>query len=186
MNKYCIILILLVLCTLLSAQEITISTGAHLNYFSALFLDFMPTGDSTTFTHFGGFGPYVDFTYARFGIFYSFFVGGVRTENGGTEDIRDAVINFLNFYLVGKYPFSLGDFNIWPCAGMLYTYCVDFEIPDIGPNPPDKSGLSDIHILVGVGLDFQMDNIIISPHLLLSYNLMPSMYENTPSGVESY
>lgn len=177
---------LFVLAACLQAQEITISTGAHLNYFSALFLDYSPGGDFITFTHFGGFGSYVDATYVRFSMFFSFFLGGIQTDDSGTHDLSDAVISFLNLSLLGKYPFDLGDFKIWPAAGLQYTYCIDFEIPDIGTNPPTEEGFRDLHVIIGVGLDFETGNIIISPHLLVAYNLMPYMVDDPPSGLESY
>jgi hypothetical protein len=186
MKKYVIIAPLLLLCACLQAQEITISTGAQANFFSALFLKFTPGGDMTTLTHFGGFGSYVDLTYIRCSMFFSFFLGGVQTDDYGTHDIEDAAISFLNLNLLGKYPFDLGAVNIWPAAGILYTYCIDFEIPDMGPGPMDESGFRDIHILIGVGLDFKTENMVISPHLLVAYNLMPYFEENPPSDVESY
>lgn len=183
MRKYGLILILLLLCTSLNAQEFTISTGMDMNYFLALFLQDMSGNSVTTITHFGGFGAYADFTYVRLMVDYSFLMGGVNIEDSGTHDLTDSSIDFLNIYLLGKYPFTVGNIVIWPSLGILYSYCVNFRTPDSGGPPLDEYGFRDVHLVGGVGLDFKFDNMVFSPYFQFAYNLMPDMFEDQPPDI---
>jgi hypothetical protein len=186
MKRWYLSLIFLFIGLFLGAQEITISAGGNMGYLLNFIFQNFSSNDISTTTQNLGFGPYLDLTYARLGIDYNMIVAATNHDSSGAHELKDFSISFLNFYLLGKYPFTLGNFKIWPALGIQYAYCLEFQVPNAGGNPTTAADLSDFYLLGGAGFDFTFDNIVISPYLIFCYNLMPQTIKDPPSGFEAY
>jgi hypothetical protein len=186
MMKIGTVIVLFLACSTLGAQELTVTTGMDLNYAMGLYLDFSTDNTFTSIVHYGGFGAFIDTTYFRLTVDYSFFFAGTSIDDSGSHEMKDTSIDFLNFYLLGKYPFSVGDIAIWPSLGIGFTYCINFHIPPGGSEDIDETSFDDLHLLAGLGMDFKVNTLYISPYFTFSFNLMPQMQHNPPPGLHSY
>jgi len=100
-----------------------------------------------------GFYGFFDATYAEADI--SFAYGKVKGVGGaGKASDYDSRVFQLGFTLLGKYPFELGDFTLFPLLGFDYNRIISHTVA--GKRDPDYAKWSQFGLLAGVGGDFDL------------------------------
>jgi len=136
-------------------------------------------------------GALIDIGYLRAMIDYQFSLGGSSEGKVGGVDISgDTLDGYQEDYIVltalGKYPIDLGGFIIWPALGLRCSLCIAYDGDGDGTSDLDGMALSDFFIGAGVGFDFEVTSgIVITPSVLMFYNLTPYHLEgDPPSGID--
>ncbi|MDR2717631.1 MAG: hypothetical protein LBB89_06160 [Treponema sp.] len=99
-----------------------------------------------------GFFGFFDATYAEVDV--SFAYGNIRGMGDGDVRGYDSRVMQLGFTFLGKYPFEVGDFIIFPLLGFDYNMVVSHTVA--GYADPHYAKLSQLGALAGVGADFYM------------------------------
>jgi hypothetical protein len=74
--------------------------------------------------------------------------------------------------LVGKYPFRLGSFTLYPLGGIVKVFCLSGSLNSVGFTKDDIGDYSPWLLLAGVGADFELSSkLYIRSELTGAYNL---------------
>jgi hypothetical protein len=130
------------------------------------------------------FGAFVDATYLQASVGFAMDIGDVKwnekysssllgTNDSGTEDIDGT---WLVIGAMGKYPFKVGSFVIFPLAGVEYdlnlTYKHDGSDVKDTMSDDQKANLNQFWLKAGVGADFTVSgNIYVRPSAIFGYKL---------------
>jgi hypothetical protein len=180
--KKLVVSVLLILCaTTVFSQNVVLSAGGGVS-FTPLIGDYqkLKSGSSSgtidgTMSAFGIKG-FFDATYAVASLGWYTNVSNVkvRISSGGTTIETDfaASISFLEFRLLGKYPFSISGISVFPLLGLQFTPCLGGKFDNVEMTSDDKANYSDWTLLFGVGADFKAtDKIFVRPLFLIGYVL---------------
>jgi opacity protein-like surface antigen len=105
---------------------------------------------------------FFDLTYAEIDISYAY--GKVSGVVDGYDEISRASIASrlwqLGFSFLGKYPFEVGDFTIFPLLGFDYNFILSHIMNGVADTEPRK--WNQFGILAGAGADFDLtDNLYL-------------------------
>jgi len=93
---------------------------------------------------------FFDATYAEAEISFAY---GKLVSEGDKRDF-DSRIMQLGFSLLGKYPFELGDFTVFPLLGFDYNMVLSRTVA--GSADPEHGKWNQLGLLAGVGADFDL------------------------------
>jgi hypothetical protein len=205
--KKLIFIVILVLLAAGAFSQINMSAGAQLG-FGMLNMGYKGEVDEDNYAQLSqtdtimGFGAFFDATYVRLALEYAMsigFSGKTKIVIGGSEsedkynrsDLDDYSWSMLNILLLGKYPIALGNFTIWPAAGILYsmTLSADFDNDGEADDLSDYD-INDLYLSVGAGADIDITSqIYVTITALFHWNLTPNPvkdWEETSGFDETY
>jgi len=175
MKKQTIILtFLILLCTgsLIQAQGFSMSAGGGLTLGNTFYTAKALNSDGVNFKRnefgVGAFG-FFDATYAELNIGYKFeFLKGSLDLNDGLE--TEGSRRSLNIGILGKFPFGVGSFDLYPLVGLQYTIVNYFE--DISVVYSNLSSRNALWIMAGGGGDFHLsDALFLRGQLLWGFRM---------------
>jgi hypothetical protein len=141
---------------------------------------------------------FVDATYVEIGVGFTTnlkkqkakgtFVGVPMTD----YDINDdgPVGSWLAVQALGKYPFKVGSFDVFPLVGIEYDLNLGYKDPDgndlkTGMDADEKANLNMLWIKAGVGADFSVSkSIFIRPEALFGYKLLSKLESDSVKDVK--
>ena len=126
-----------------------------------------------------GFYGFFDAKYAEADISLAY--GKLKGEGSAGDFIEtsafDSRIFQLGITLLGKYPFEVGDFTLFPLLG--FNYNVVFSHTVAGVRDPEPGRWSQIGLLVGAGGDFDLtDNLYLRGEGLFHLRLPPTVWKD--------
>jgi hypothetical protein len=180
MKKLCLVLVILIIPAALFAQDFKVGAGAKggitfYNYnvsYSGL-----NVGENMTNLLAGAF---LDLTYVRLDIDYEMFLSGQVYTPFGTADIIDTSIGYLDFTLLGKYPFKLGMIKLWPAVGARFALPLIYTMSGTNVLEDPTADLADFYIMAGGGVDIDLGGVFITVQALYGFNLTPNQTTTTP------
>ena len=190
MKKLCAVAVLVVAAAFAFGQGISI--GGGLSYGSQWLAaggseSGIDASESGAFPQFG-FHAFVDMKYVQIGLGYLMnssqsLVTKVTGFSDTTTNTNDKA-SWLDIDVVGKYPFDLGGFTLFPLAGAEYllnlTY-TDSSGNDLKASMPsgERNWLDALMLKVGIGADIPLsDHFYLRPEGFLGYKLIKSTYDN--------
>jgi len=127
---------------------------------------------------FGAFG-FFDATYAEVDVNFAYGMLTYKSESsgflgGGSGPSGDANAMQLGFTLLGKYPFDLGGFTLFPLLGLDYNVVLSVWDKDSSTDKPGDS--SQLGFLAGVGLDFPFSDALFLRAEAMFHLRLPSKW----------
>jgi hypothetical protein len=170
----------LLLCVsgMLGAQKVELRAGPAGGTTVYNFTNHTPGADTGWTTLNAVAGAWVDATYARLSIdFEQSLVGYAYTGSSPTMPVNlpDSDLSYVNFTLIGKYPFTLGPLSVWPAAGIRYTVCVTYLEGGANRMTFSTHDLNDFYLMGGGGVDISLGGPYLTLQGLFGYNLTPSL-----------
>jgi hypothetical protein len=186
MKKSLVVFALACLSMLAFAQSLPLSVGAGINWSPIFISDKLSNGsqwlkDVYDTSAFGG-AVFVDAKYIQASI------GIAATSKSVTDNYTDStgasssnsisngnVNTSLSIVALGKYPFELSGFSIFPLAGLEYDLNLSYKDSNgndlkSGLDSDHKANLNAFFIKAGVGADFPVaEKFFVRPELLVGY-----------------
>jgi len=127
-----------------------------------------------------GFYGFFDLTYAEVDVSYAY---GKLTTVSSQGDFRDydSRVWQLGLTFLGKYPFELGDFTLFPLLGFNYNVIVSHITA--GKADPEPGKWNQLGILAGVGADFDLtDDLYLRGEGMFHLRLPSTFMKEAASG----
>lgn len=192
MKKLLVIAALLAL-TFTAFGQVQLSAGAGASFAPVWYSDSIEVGPLSSKTtqslNVITAKAFVDATYVEVGVGFATnlkkqkatgtFVGLPLTDYDVNED--GPVGTWIAIQALGKYPFKVGSFEIFPLAGIEYDLNLSYKDPDgndlkEGMSSDQKANLNMFWIKAGVGADFSVsESIYIRPEALFGYKLLSKL-----------
>ncbi|RPJ08921.1 MAG: hypothetical protein EHM28_02995 [Spirochaetaceae bacterium] len=189
MKKFLVLALICILATSAFAQDIKFGAGISLDYmpmFQNLTVDVADT-DVNTSMNLLGVSAYFDASFVSLAVGYAFTMGG-STDDGrvfgvdvDNETNDDFTMSMFTITLLGKYPFDMGGWYLFPMVGIEYSIMIMYSGDGGDTNMVGETGyddMNDIVLLGGVGAAFMVDKFVIAPKVLFIYNLTPAPVED--------
>jgi len=123
-----------------------------------------------------GFYGFFDFTYGEADVSFAY---GKSIGEGDLPGINGRLWQ-LGFTLLGKYPFELGDFTIFPLVG--FDYNVIFSRIVAGTRDTEPGKWNQFGILAGVGSDFDLTDSLYLRGEAMFHLRFPSTFMKEADG----
>jgi len=131
-----------------------------------------------------GFFGFFDATYAEADISFAYGrLKGVANGKGASytatesESFLDSRVMQLGITLLGKYPFEVGDFTLFPLLGFNYNMILSHTVA--GRRDPEPGRWSQLGLLVGAGGDFDLtDNLYLRGEGLFHLRFPPTVWKD--------
>ena len=173
--------ILIFLCVASSGFAVSISVGL-LATFAPLEYDnqtVLMTGSTASIDYtFETLGErvYVDFAYLEASVAFAACVTQLNTTVTLPDTSAWTSSNFtmdeIEIRLVGRYPFSLGTFTLFPLAGFSKDFCLSGNYDGVAFTSDNISDFSPWFFLAGAGADFKIaPKLYVRTELTVAYNL---------------
>jgi hypothetical protein len=180
-KKIIVAVLLLGLAIGASALDMSVGAGAALNFTSGTMKFSGPGVDGDVTAHFmpANFVAFFDATYVQVSAGYMFYNGVTATSSGSPTTVSvGGSASYLSFAVYGKYPFSVGQFTIFPLLGVEYK----LNLTATDENGKDKStmtsqeqaDLNELWFEAGVGADFSFGRFYVRPEMLIGFKPLSS------------
>ena len=196
MKRISILVLLVLVATGAFAQEISMSAGGGLlfDYNGNNGIEVMSVYAGVRNLSFGAYG-FFDATYVEASLYFAY---GSLSDNSDSiaiammgGKIPDGSLLQLGFELLGKYPFDLGGFTLFPLLGISYNLGLSLSgNMSKGSDAPSAMDLSQFGFLLGAGLDYPFSNNLflrseILFHIRLATKAMKDNADDIGSGADA-
>jgi len=196
MKKLCAVAVLVVAAAFAFGQEMSVGGGVSYGSFWMAGGGNFTGGDMTETWSYPqlGFHGFFDAQYVEVGLGY--YINSSQSDVVKQTGFSDNTTNtsyhasWLDVSVVGKYPFDLGGFTLFPLAGL--EYMVNLTYTDSNGNdlkslilPDYKNFLDALLVKFGLGADIPVaEKFYIRPELTIGYKILKSKYDS--NGIDYY